>query len=246
MSRWFHAARLAPLLAGLAGIGWFVAELAPQGYGFADTDDPSVSLGFVAAHPTDWALAGALLIAASVALIVTVIALGDRLAAAAPDTTGSPDVAGRTATVLGLMAAAFLFGHGVIRMGAGPLLYVYGLDAGWGETAYLVTQFVGVHLLGQGGSLLLAAWIVTLASLGVRRGIVPVPLALLAAIPGVRLLAFLGPWSVLPDELWIVFMAAVPAAFVWLVLVGVSSADTLASRSTRSARRPEASEATAS
>jgi hypothetical protein len=44
---------------------------------------------------------------------------------------------------------------------------------------------------------------------------------------------------------WISFMAGIPATFLWLVLFGVSSADTLASRTTRSARLPEASEAIA-
>jgi len=29
-------------MAGLAGVGWFCAELAPQPAGVADTDDPSV------------------------------------------------------------------------------------------------------------------------------------------------------------------------------------------------------------
>lgn len=247
MTRWLQPGRLGPIVAGLAGIGWFVAELAPQGYGFADTDDPRVSLAFAAAHPTDWALAGAFLLVASVALIVAVIATGDRLAmGAAPDSIAGSDVPQRAVTVVGLLSAAFLFGHGVVRMGGGPLLYVQGLDAGWGEAAYLVTQFVGIHLLAQGGILLLATWIVAVAWLGVRRRVVPAPLFLLALLPGVRLLGFLGPWSVLPEELWIFFMAGIPAAFLWLVLIGVSSADTLASRTARSARVPAASEATAS
>jgi hypothetical protein len=246
MSDWLPAARLAPIGAGLAGIGWFLAELAPQGAGFADTDNPAVGLRFVAAHPTDWALAGVFLIVASLAPIVAVIALGDRLRVGVPDTDHAPDVALRTATVLGLVAAAFLFGHGVVRMGAGPLLYVDGLDSDWGEAAYLVTQFVGVHVLAQGGILSLTTWIVAVAWLGVRRGLLPAPLGLLALVPGIRLLAFLGPWSVLPDGLWIFFLAAIPAAFAWLVLIGVSSVDTRASRSTRSARTHNASEATAS
>jgi hypothetical protein len=246
MTRWFQPGRLGPIVAGLAGICWFVAELAPQGYGFADTDDPRVSLAFVAAHPTDWALAGVLLIVASVALIVAVIATGDRLATGtATDRTAGSDVPLRAVTVVGLLSASFLFGHGVVRMGGGPLLYVKGLDAGWGEAAYLVTQFVGVHLLAQGGILLLTTWIVAVAWLGVRRRVVPMPLFLLALLPGVRLLGFLGPWSVLPEELWILFMAGIPAAFLWLVLLGVSSADTLARRTAHSARLPEVSEATA-
>jgi hypothetical protein len=247
MARWLEAARLGPTVAGLAGLGWFVADLAAQGSGFADTDDPSVGLLFVTAHPTDWAIAGSLMILAAVALIVSVLAIGDRLGAGATgDAAPHSNVGPRTATVLGLMAAAFLFGHGVVRMGSGPLLYVNGLDSTWGETAYLVTQFVGVHLFGQGGILLLSGWIVATAWLGVRRRVLPAPIALLALIPGIRILALLGPWSLLPEGLWIFFMAAIPAAFAWLVLVGVSSVDTRPSRSTRSARVPDVSEATAS
>jgi hypothetical protein len=245
MSRWLRPTRIGPIVVGLAGLGWFVAELAPQGHGFADTDDPSVSLAFVRAHPTDWALAGVLVLLASVALIVTVIAIGDRLAIGAPDPSHTPGVAPRVVTVLGLLGAAFLFGHGVVRMAAGPLLHVDGLDSDWGEAAYLVTQFVGIHLLAQGGILALSTWIVTVAWLGIRRGVLPRPVGFLALIPGVRLLAFLGPWSLLPDELWIVFMAAIPAAFAWLVVMGVSSIDTREGRSMRSARVHNAPEAIA-
>jgi len=176
-----------------------------------------------------------------------VLATADRLAAAAPaDTAGDAEVVRRSVTVVGQLSAAFLFGHGVVRLVGGPLLYVRGLDAGWGETAYLITQFVGVHLLAQGGILLLTFWIVGVAWLGVRRRIVPRPLALLALIPGIRLLGFLGPWGVLPDGLWILFMAAIPAAFLWLIFAGVSSADILASHPARSAGVLEASEAAGS
>lgn len=243
-SRWLRAGSIGPIVAGLAGFGWFVAELAPQGYGFADTDDPSVGLRFVAAHPTDWASAGVLLIVASLALIVAVIATADRLAAAAPARTArDADVARRSVTVVGLLSAAFLFGHGVVRMVGGPMLYVDGLDAGWGETAYLITQFVGIHLLAQGGTLLLTIWIIGVSGLGAGRRVVPRPLALFALLPGIRLVGFLAPWGLLPDGLWVFFMAGIPAAFLWLVLAGVSSADILGTQVARSAGVPEASKA---
>ena len=245
--RWLRAGRIGPIVAGLAGFGAFVAELAPQANGFADTDDPSVSLRFVAAHPTDWAIAGVLFIVTSLALIVAVIAINDRLAAAArADATGDPGVGRRSVTVVGLFSAGFLFGHGVIRLAGGPMLYVDSLDGRWGETAYLVTQFVGVHLLAQGGILLLTIWILGVAWLAAARRALPRPVALLALIPGFRLLGLLGPWDVLPDGLWIFFMAAIPAGFLWLVLVGLSSADTLASRAARPAGVLEASEAAGS
>ena len=242
-----RAGRISLIVAGLAGIGWFVAELAPQAYGFADTDDPAVSLRFVAAHPTDWATAGVLAIVTAMALIVAVISTADRLAAATPARpAGDGAVARRSVAVVGLVSAAFVFGHGAVRMAGSPMLYVNSLDAAWGETVYLITQFVGVHLLAQGGVLLLATWILGVAWLGTRRRVIPLPLALFALVPGLRLMSVVGPWGVLPDGLWIFFMAAIPAAFLWLVFAGVSSADILTGQAARSAGVPEASKVTGS
>lgn len=109
-----------------------------------------------------------------------------------------------------------------------------------------MTQFVGVHLSAQGGITLLSMWIVAVAWLGVGRGAMPRPVAFLALLPGVRLLAFLAHWSLLPEGLWIFFMASILAEFLWLVLLGVSSVDTLAIRTARATRAPEPAEATAS
>ena len=245
MSRWFRAERLGPIIAGLAGLGWFFAELSPQGYGFADTDDPSVGLGFVAAHPTAWALTGDLFMLMSLALIVTVIATRNRLTAGSGPGVARSDVALDAVTVVGLLSAAFLFGHGVVRQAGGPMLYVESLDVAWGEAAYLVTQFAGIHLFAGGGITLLSIWIVGAAWLGVRRGAIPAPVAMLALLPGMRLLSLLGPWSLMPEGLWIFFFASIPAASLWLVLLGVSSVDTLASRMARATRAPEPAEATA-
>lgn len=128
MSRWLQPGRLGPIIAGLAGMGGFFAELSPQGYGFADTDDPSVGIAFVAAHPTDWVLAGDLFLLASIALIVAVIAMRERLAMVALPGATRSDVAGDAVTVIGLLAATFLFGHGVVRLAGSPMLYVHGLD----------------------------------------------------------------------------------------------------------------------
>ena len=245
MSGWSRPERLGPIIAGLAGLGWFFAELAPQSYGFNDTDDPSVGLAFVAAHPTAWALAGDLFLVMSIALIVAVIATRSRLTAgAAPGSTRS-DVVVDSVTVVGLLSAAFLFGHGMVRQAGGPMLHVEGLDVAWGEAAYLVTQFAGIHLFAVSGITLLSMWIVAAAWLGVRRGVVPVWLAILAVLPGARLLAPLGPWSLVPEGLWIFFFASIPTASLWLVLLGVSSVDTLADRTVRATRAPEPAEAIA-
>jgi hypothetical protein len=197
--------RLAPVVAGFAGLGWFWAELAPQRLGFEDTDDPRVSLEFLAADETAWPMAGLFLATAAIALIPTVLAMRDRLTTA-------------TASL-----AAMFFAMAVIRMAGGPVRYVQGLDQSWGETAYLVTQFVGVHLAAQAGGLMLAAWIAGTAWLGARRRVIPIALAMLGIVPALRLLVILGPFaSGLGDGLWLFLLAGIPVAFVWLVLLGLT------------------------
>ncbi len=218
--------RLAPVVAGFAGLGWFWAELAPQRLGFEDTDDPRVSLEFLAADETAWPMAGLFLATAAIALIPTVLAMRDRLttATASLAAAGNPDtVAVRSLAVIGLLAAAMFFAMAVIRMAGGPVRYVQGLDQSWGETAYLVTQFVGVHLAAQAGGLMLAAWIAGTAWLGARRRVIPIALAMLGIVPALRLLVILGPFaSGLGDGLWLFLLAGIPVAFVWLVLLGLT------------------------
>jgi hypothetical protein len=205
--------RAAPMITGFAGLGWFWAELAPQRAGFEDTDDPAVSLQFLAAHPGSHAVAGLWLMVASLALIATVLAVSRRFDADA-------SLGREYLRVLGILAGAMLFGMAVVRFGEGPVRYVQGLDETWGETAYLITQFMGTQLLAIGGVLLLAAWITATAWLGAPRGVVPRVLAVLAVFPAVRLLGVLGPFGGDFEGLWLLYMAAVPAAFIWLVLLG--------------------------
>lgn len=215
------AGRLGPIFAGLAGLAWFWAELAPQRYGFEDTDNPATGLQFVAAHPEAWRQAGFALAILGISMIVPVLAMRDRLAAAAPAKPNRSEIGLRTVSAVGFIAAATLLGMGAVRLSGGPLVYVAGLDRAWGETAYLVTQFVGVQLLLVGGLAMLALWIVGIAWIGIRRGAVPRFVAALAILPGVRLLAIPGVPSILPEGMWLVTMAALPAAFIWLVVLGV-------------------------
>jgi hypothetical protein len=85
-----------------------------------------------------------------------------------------------------------------------------------------VTQFVGIHLLGVGGALLLPLWIGAVAYLGARRGTIPAPLAWLALLPLFRVLVVVAGWLGLPlGGLWPLYMAAIPAAWIWLILLGV-------------------------
>lgn len=216
MSRSWHAARIAPLVAGLTGLAWFWFELAPQRAGFEDTDNPALGLQFIAAFPGAWVSAGVALAISAIALVATVIAMRDRLEAARP---GEAGVAVRTIAIIGLFAAFMLLGEAVTRLAGGPLLYVRSLDQGWGEAAYLVTQFVGAQLFGVAGVALLAGWITGITVLGLRRGVIPRALALLAVLPAVRLLAIPG-FPLLPGGAWFVLIAAIPAAFLWLLVLG--------------------------
>ena len=232
MPRSWSAARLAPLTAGLAGLAWFWFELAPQRAGFPDTDDPAVGLRFLAADPVAWPLGGLALAIAAIALVATVITIRDRLEAAEPAPgvgAAGRAIAPRVVSAIGLVAAGFLIGQATTRMAGGPVQYVQGLDQGWGETAYLVTQFVGVQLFAVGGLALLAIWAVGVAWLSARRGVMPRGVALLAVIPGFRLLGILGVLHLQPEGLWIFYLASIPGSFAWLLVLGaMSPGDTLA------------------
>ena len=216
------AERLAPIVAGAAGLAWFWAELAQQRTEFQDTDNPATSLQFLAAYPDAWQQAGYALAIAAIALVATVLTTRERLMATSSTVeAGQSPVGLGTVSVVGLFAAAMLFGMACVRLSGGPVLYVRGLDEAWGEMAYLVTQFVGVQLLLVGGLALLAMWIAGVAWIGARRGVLPRLVVALAILPALRLLATPALSGFLPEELWIVGIAAIPAAFAWLVLLGV-------------------------
>ena len=224
MTRWLAAERVAPIVAGLAGLAWFWLELAPQRTGFEDTDDPAIGLAFINAHPTAWPLAGLALGIMAVALVATVLALRTRLAPThdRPSERDERGVAVDSLTVVGIMGAAALFGMAAVRMSGGPVRYVQGLDQAWGETAYLVTQFVGIQALVTGGLVLLDLWLVGVAWLGVRRGVIPRAVAVLAVLPALRLVGVLGPFGIEADGLWPLLMLAIPATFAWLVVLGAT------------------------
>jgi hypothetical protein len=218
MLRGWTAARIAPLVAGLSGLAWFWFELEPQRRGFEDTDNPAIGLQFIAAHPQAWPLAGLALAIAAFALVAAVISLRARLEASAPSDTG---VTVRVVAVIGYFAALFLLGEAVLRFSGGPVRYVAGLDQGWGETAYLVTQFAGAQLFGVGGLTLLSIWAIGVSWLGVRRGVVSKAVAVLVVFPAIRVSVIPGLVSILPDGLWLIWALGIPATFVWLILLGV-------------------------
>jgi hypothetical protein len=206
---------LALVAAGLAGIAWFWLELAPPRLGFDDTDSPEVSLRFLHAHPDVYGQAGVALFALALALVVASFAVADALA------ERSGPLASRFLTVVGLVAAACFFLHGVLRFSAEPILYIDGLDHDWGRAAYLAVQMVGMHGFAQAGTFALCGWVVAVSAVGVRGAVVPAALALLAAVPAFRLVGLIAaPFTELPDGAWMVAIAAIPGVMVWCLLLG--------------------------
>lgn len=211
-----RAGGLALLVAGIAWGAWFFLESTGPRLGFEDVDDPSVMLRFLGEQPTAFAQTGVALFVLAVSLVVGVLAVGERLAQRA-----SP-LAVRSVTVFGLLAAASFLGLGVTRMSAGPIAHIEGLQSAWGEAAYLAILMMGTHGLAQAALLTLSIWAIGVAVVGRRTRTIPLVVAVLAILPGVRLLAILGPLGLGdgPDLLWVVFMASIAGTLIWLLALG--------------------------
>jgi hypothetical protein len=207
---------LSAIVAGVAGMVWFVLELAPPNMGFDDTDDPSVSLQFLHLHADLYQFAAIALIVMGIALAIAVFAASDVMAPRADR------LALRSVTAFGLFAAVLLFMHGVLRGAAEPLLYIDSLDHDWGQAGYLVLQLVGIHGFAQGGLLALCIWAVGVSLIGLRTGTLPRGLCLLGVLPAIRILGLLiGPTGLLPDGFWFVGIAAIPGTILWCLLLGI-------------------------
>ena len=151
----------------------------------------------------------------AIALIISAHAVSDALAHRA-----NP-LALRVVTTIGLFSAAFLFMHGVLRLSVLPILYVDSLRDEWGQAAYLVSQFVGIHGFAQGGIVTLCLWAVGISLIGFRTRALPIALCALGIIPGFRLLSILGPFGVSADGLWIFFMASIAGVMLWTLVLGL-------------------------
>jgi len=203
----------------LTGLVEFALELAPQVYGFADTDSPAVSLQYLHEHPYIYAWAGVILLVMAISLVIGALHLSDVLR------PGATALAVRSTTVFGLLAAASFFGHGVLRLGVGPLLYIDGLDPDWGEAAYLVVQIVGIHGFAQAAITALCVWAIGVSLIGLRTRVVPTLVCALGIIPAIRLLGILGPLGALdalPDVAWILFMLSIPGVYLWCLILGIA------------------------
>lgn len=216
-----RAGGIAVLIAGLGGIAWFALELLPPGLGFDDTDNPEVSLDYLRQFPQFYPLAGVVLFIMAIAYVVASFAVSDALA---PRTSS---LARRSLSALGLLSAGFLFMHGVLRESVGPLLYIDGMNSGWGESAYLTLQMLGTHGFAQASLLVLCIWAVGISVAGARSNALPIWLCVLGVVTGLRLVILIaGPFLTatsfdLPDFLWIGSVALIPLGMLWWLGLGV-------------------------
>ncbi len=203
------------IVTGLAGAIWFFLESAPPRFGFDDTDNPLLSLQFLDQHSVVYAQAGVALFALAIALIVAAHAVSDALAHRADP------LALKVVATFGLFSAAFFFMHGVLRLSVLPILYVDGLRDEWGQAAYLVSQFAGVHGFAQGGIVMLCVWAVGISLIGLRTRALPIALCALGVVPAFRLLGILGPFGISSDDLWIFYMASIAGVMLWVLVLGL-------------------------
>lgn len=210
-----RVAGAACLVAGLLGIGWLALYLAQPALGFSDTDDPALGVRFVREHPQIFAGTGVTVIVMAIALTVAVVAVEDVLRAS---------VGGwalRASTAFGLFAALCLVVFGVLRIGgSGPLLHIAGLNAAWGEVAYLVVQMAGVQGVLPAGLLTLALWAVGLSWAGFR--VLPRAVCLLGLFPAVHVLSRLvGELGIIPESGWLLMIASIPGTLLWCAALGI-------------------------
>ncbi|TFB51980.1 hypothetical protein [Cryobacterium tagatosivorans] len=216
-----RAGGMAVVIAGLGGITWFTLELLPPVLGFDDTDNPAVSLDYLRQYPQFYPLAGVVLFIMAIAFVVASFAVSDALA---PRTSS---ITRRSLSALGLMSAAFLFMHGVLRESLGPLLYIDGMNSGWGESAYLTLQMLGTHGFAQASLLTLCVWAVGISVAGARSHALPIWLCVLGVVTGLRLVMLItGPLLTaasidLPAFLWLGSMALIPLGMLWWLALGV-------------------------
>ncbi len=207
---------VAAIVFGLAGMASVALQLAQQALGFEDTDDPAVNLAYLHEHLDNYLQQGLVLFLMALTLTIVVFAVWEVLVGR----SGSLGL--RTVSTIGLAGALCFFLFGVFRYSVRPLLYIDGLNSNWGEASYLVQQIAGVHGVAQASILTMCGWAVGVAILGARSGALPRWLAVLAFLPGFRLLSGVGPLvgDALPDGTWIVAMLSIPGSLIWFMFLG--------------------------
>jgi hypothetical protein len=212
---------VAVVIAGLGGIVWVTLELLPLALGFDDTDNPAVSLDYLRQYPQFYPLAEATVLIMAIANIVASFAVSDALA----PHTGS--ITRRSLSALGLLTAAFLLMHGVLRESVGPLLYVDEMNKGRGESAYLTILMLGTHGFAQASLLALGFWAVGISVGGARSHVLPIWLCVLGFISCLGLVILIaGPFLTaasidLPEFFWIGSVALIPLGMLWWLALGI-------------------------
>jgi hypothetical protein len=212
----FRAGTVSGIAVAVAGVWLMALQIGAQAAGFQDTDDPAVQLAYLREHSENYIQQGLAQFALAIALTILVFVVMDRLSGRVGAVTL------RTLSAFGLFGAACFFLFGVMRLSVKPLLYIDGLDHGWGEAAYLVSQIAGVHGFAQAGIVAACGYAVGMGVAGFRAGAFPRWLPVLAVIPAFRLAGILGPLGLMPDGLWIFFMLSIPGSFLWFGLLGVA------------------------
>lgn len=218
MKKSARVAGLSVIAFAALGVLWFILEGTPPRLGFEDTDDPSVMVAFIRAHPAVFIQAGVALLLMSVSLTIGVLSVATLIA------PRSASIGMSSTSIFGLIAAGlFVFG-GAVRIGSsGPLLHMADLREEWGEAAYVAAQVVSQSVL-IGGTLALCVWAVGLSLIGARTKVIPLGLCLLGALPAFRIVSgILGPLGILPDAdiLWVISILSIFGTILWCLILGI-------------------------
>lgn len=216
-----RAGGIAVIIAGLAGIAMFTLELMGPVLGFDDTDNPVVSLEYLSQYPQIYALAAVAAFIMAFAYIVASFAVSDVLAPRISSLTR------RCLSALGLLAAAFLFMHGVLRDSVGPMLYLDSINSKWGESAYLTVQMLGTHGFLAAGLIALGVWSAGICVTGAHSRSLPIWLCVLGLVASLRLVILMaGPLMTaaaveVSGIIWVASIALIPFGMLWWLVLGV-------------------------
>jgi hypothetical protein len=206
------------LLVAVAFSAFWSLELYREALGFQDADNPATMIAFLRQHPNVYTWSGIAFVVMGVALVVAVLAVRD-LMGSEPGA-----VAINAAAVLGLFAAAFFFGQGVLRVQSpGTLMHMAGMGREWGHAAFLAVQMAGTQGLASAGAFALSLWAVWTSVAGQRRRALPRFVPVLAVAPAAHLLLGLfGPLlDALPGVGYLIYIGATFGVIFWCIALGV-------------------------
>ncbi len=187
--------------------------------GLQDGDNPASSLAFITQSGDLYFLSGLAYALAGGVLVLATHSASDSLAAP----TRSPFT--KTASTFGLIAAAFFFAHGVLRIQSpGTLAYIASLDRDWGLSAYLAVQMSGTQGLASAGIFALSIWAVGVSTTIWLRRSLSRSLALLGVLPALPwIMGLLGRTQALPESLWLLYIGSIFLGIpIWSAGLGVA------------------------